>query len=139
MGENPFADPLRFERRAPPCAIVIFGANGDLTKRKLLPALYRLASDGRLPPAFAIIGNSRTPMSDDDFRQKMREAVEQFQEDAPFDASLWDGFAANLFYVAGDLKDEGMYKLLGEKLTSVEQSHRTAGNVLFYLSTQPSY
>jgi glucose-6-phosphate 1-dehydrogenase len=139
MAENPFADPLRFERRAPPCAIVIFGANGDLTKRKLLPALYRLSSDGRLPPAFAIIGNSRTAMSDDEFRQKMREAVEQFQEDAPFDAGLWDGFASSLFYVAGDLKDEKMYKLLGEKLAAVEQSHRTAGNVLFYLSTQPSY
>jgi glucose-6-phosphate 1-dehydrogenase len=139
MAENPFADPLRFERRAPPCAIVIFGANGDLTKRKLLPALYRLSSDGRLPPAFAIIGNSRTAMSDDDFRHKMREAIEQFQEDAPFDASLWDGFASSLFYVAGDLKDDGMYKLLGEKLAAVEQSHRTAGNALFYLSTQPSY
>src|SRR5207247_8301905 len=78
-------------------------------------------------------------MSDDDFRQKMREAVEQFQEDAPFDASLWDSFARNLFYVAGDLKDEGMYHTLGEKLAAVEESHRTAGNVLFYLSTQPSY
>ena len=57
---NPFQDPLRFERRVPPCAIVIFGANGDLTKRKLIPALYRLAYDRRLPPGFAIIGNSRT-------------------------------------------------------------------------------
>jgi glucose-6-phosphate 1-dehydrogenase len=139
MAENPFADPLRFERRAPPCAIVIFGANGDLTKRKLMPALYRLSADGRVPPAFAIIGNSRTEMSDDDFRQKMREAVEEFQEDAPFNASLWDGFAANLFYVAGDLRDEAMYQLLGAKLAEVEQSHRTAGNALFYLSTQPSY
>jgi glucose-6-phosphate 1-dehydrogenase len=139
MAENPFSDPLRFERRAPPCAIVIFGANGDLTKRKLMPALYRLYSDGRVPPAFAIIGNSRTAMSDDDFRQKMREALQEFQEDAPFDAGLWDSFAANLFYTAGDLKDGGMYQRLGEKLAAVEQSHRTAGNVLFYLSTQPSY
>ena len=60
---NPFQDPLRFERRVPPCAIVIFGANGDLTKRKLIPALYRLAYDRRLPPGFAIIGNSRTGMT----------------------------------------------------------------------------
>ena len=72
---NPFQDPLRFERNVPPCAIVIFGANGDLTKRKLIPALYRLAYDRRMPPGFAVLGNSRTKMSDDDFRNKMREAV----------------------------------------------------------------
>jgi glucose-6-phosphate 1-dehydrogenase len=58
--DNPFEDPLRFERRAPPCAVVIFGANGDLTKRKLLPALYRLAYDRRLAPGFAIVGTSAT-------------------------------------------------------------------------------
>lgn len=139
MAENPFADPLRFERRAPPCAIVIFGANGDLTKRKLLPALFRLACEGRIPPAFAIIGNSRTEMSDEDFRQKMREAVEHFTEDGPFDAALWDGFAAKLFYVAGDLRDAGMYQRLSQRLAEVEQTHLTGGNVLFYLSTQPSY
>src|SRR5258708_2514395 len=73
---NPFQDPLRFERHVPPCAIVIFGANGDLTKRKLLPALYRLAYERRIPPGFAILGSSRTAMSDDDFRAKMRESVQ---------------------------------------------------------------
>ena len=139
MADNPFADPLRFERRAHPCAIVIFGANGDLTKRKLLPALYRLFSDGRIPPSFAIVGNSRTAMTDDEFRQKMREAVQEFQENGPFDASLWDSFAGNLFYVPGDLKDPGLYQRLSEKLAEIETSHRTAGNVIFYLSTQPSY
>jgi glucose-6-phosphate 1-dehydrogenase len=70
--ENPFQDPLRFERQAPACAIVIFGANGDLTKRKLLPALYRLAYDRRLAAGFAIVGISRTPLSDEQFREKMR-------------------------------------------------------------------
>jgi glucose-6-phosphate 1-dehydrogenase len=139
MGENPFADPLRFERRAPPCAIVIFGANGDLTKRKLMPALFRLACDGRIPPTFAVIGNSRTDMPDDEFRGKMREAVEHFSEDSPFDPALWDSFASNVFYVAGDMKDAGLYQRLTEKLAEIEQSHRTGGNVLFYLSTQPSY
>ena len=68
-------DPLRFERRVPPCAIVIFGANGDLTKRKLIPALYRLAYERRLSPSFAVIGNSRTAMTDDEYRAKMREGV----------------------------------------------------------------
>ena len=65
---NPFQDPLRFSRRAPSCAVVIFGANGDLTKRKLMPALYRLAGERRLPPGFSVLGSSRTPMSDDAFR-----------------------------------------------------------------------
>ena len=71
--DNPFQDPLRFERQAPECAVVIFGANGDLTKRKLIPALYRLAYDRRLAAGFAVVGTSRTPMTDDQFREKMRE------------------------------------------------------------------
>ena len=99
---NPFADPLRFDRRVPECALVIFGANGDLTKRKLLPALYRLAFERRLPDSFAIIGNSRTPMSDDEFREKMHESVKEFLEDSPFDEDLWRTFAQNIFYIAGD-------------------------------------
>src|SRR4051812_25247776 len=65
--ENPLHDPLRFERRVPECVIVIFGANGDLTKRKLMPALYRLAYDRRLSAGFAVVGISRTPLSDDAF------------------------------------------------------------------------
>jgi glucose-6-phosphate 1-dehydrogenase len=136
---NPFVDPLRFERRAPPCVVVIFGANGDLTKRKLLPALYRLAYERRIPPAFAVIGNSRTAMTDDQFREKMRESVEHFLEDSPFDAELWESFAKNIFYVAGDLSSASLYQQLYAKLEELETSHHTGGNVLFYLSTQPSY
>src|SRR5579884_4047185 len=82
---NPFIDPLRFERRAPPCVLVIFGANGDLAKRKLIPALYRLAYDRKLAPGFSVIGNSRTTLSDDEFRDKMRSAIDEFSEDTPFD------------------------------------------------------
>src|SRR6202171_4464288 len=78
---NPFQDPLRFERRVPECAMVIFGASGDLTKRKLMPALYRLAYDRRLSAGFAVVGISRTPLTDEQFREKMREAVEEFSED----------------------------------------------------------
>jgi glucose-6-phosphate 1-dehydrogenase len=136
---NPFVDPLRFERRAPPCAIVIFGANGDLTKRKLMPALYRLAYERRIPPTFAVIGNSRTAMTDDQFREKMRESVAHFLEDSPFEADLWESFAKNLFYIPGDLNQRGLYQSLAEKLEQLQSSHQTAGNVLFYLSTQPSY
>src|SRR5256886_1534468 len=91
--ENPFQDPLRFERQVPECAVVIFGATGDLTKRKLLPALYRLAFDRRLSAGFAVVGSSRTPLSDDQFREKMLEAVKEFSEDTRFDENVWSTFA----------------------------------------------
>ena len=137
--DSPFQDPLRFDRRVPPCIIVIFGANGDLTKRKLLPALYRLAYERRIPPNFAVIGNSRTEMTDDDFRGKMRESVEQFLENSPFDEALWNDFARNLFYMAGDITKPEMFAELKKRLDEIDGSHQTEGNVLFYLSTQPSY
>ena len=136
--ENPFQDPLRFERQAPECAIVIFGANGDLTRRKLMPALYRLAYDRRLSAGFAVIGISRTPLTDDQFRDKMLEAVKQFSEDTAFDADVWAAFARGLYYVAGDIGDAALYERLGQKLAEVEGERHTGGNALFYLSTQPS-
>jgi glucose-6-phosphate 1-dehydrogenase len=136
--ENPFQDPLRFERRVPECAVVIFGANGDLTKRKLLPALYRLAYDRRLSAGFAVVGISRTPMSDEAFREKMLEAVKQFSEDTNFDENVWAGFAAGLYYVAGDIGDAALYRNLATRLEQIEKERQTGGNVLFYLSTQPS-
>ncbi len=132
---NPFQDSLRFERRLPPCAIVIFGANGDLSKRKLLPALYRLAFERRMPPGFVICGNSRTPMSDEQFREKMKASVKQFLEASPFDEELWADFAGSLIYVAGDLEDPGLYREMAARLAAHES--QTAGNILFYLSTQP--
>ena len=136
--ENPFQDPLRFERQVPECVVVIFGANGDLTKRKLLPALYRLAYDRRLSAGFAVVGISRTAMSDDQFRQKMQEAVQQFSEDTQFDEDVWKAFASGLHYVAGDIADSDLYQRLAGKLKEIEDSRHTGGNVMFYLSTQPS-
>src|SRR5579871_5231938 len=96
--DNPFQDPLRFERRVPECIVVIFGANGDLTKRKLMPALYRLAYDRRLSAGFAVVGISRTPLSDEKFRDNMLAAVKEFSEDTKFDESVWKAFADGLFY-----------------------------------------
>ncbi len=136
--ENPFQDALRFERRAPECTIVIFGANGDLTKRKLMPALYRLAYDRTLSPGFAVVGISRTQLSDDQFREKMLEAVKEFSEDTKVDEGVWNAFAAGLFYVSGDISDPGLYSRLRDRLAEVEQARHTGGNVLFYLSIQPS-
>jgi len=131
---NPFADPLRFERRVPECAIVIFGANGDLTKRKLIPALFRMAYDRRLPAKFSIIGTSRTPIADEVFRDQMRDAVQKFSEDSPFDPDAWARFAPNLHYIAGDVGDPELYTGIKAELEKLGQE-----NALFYLATQPSY
>jgi glucose-6-phosphate 1-dehydrogenase len=136
--ENPFQDPLRFERQVPECVVVIFGANGDLTKRKLMPALYRLAYDRRLSAGFAVIGVSRTVLSDDQFREKMLDAVKHFSEDTTFDESVWKTFAEGLFYVAGDIGDNALYQQLASRLTEIENARHTGGSVMFYLSTQPS-
>src|SRR5215831_991758 len=138
VNDNPFRDSLRFERQAPECAVVIFGAHGDLTKRKLMPALYRLAYDRRLAAGFAVVGTSRTPMSDETFREKMREAVEKFSEDTKIEEDVWNSFAQGLFYVAGDVGSPGLYQGLASRLAEVEQLRHTGDNILFYLSTQPS-
>lgn len=138
MRLNPLDDHLRLERRAPPCTLVIFGANGDLTRRKLLPALYRLAAERRLASGFAILGNSRTPMSDDEFRERMRDSVVRYLEDADFDPTLWQEFARSLFYEPGDLADASLYGRLAARLEEIDRTFRTGGNVLFYLATAPS-
>jgi glucose-6-phosphate 1-dehydrogenase len=139
MAANPFQDPVRFQRSVRPCAMVIFGANGDLTRRKLLPALYRLAFERRLPAGFSVIGNSRTDMPDEEFRAKMRESVEQFLDDTPFEEAVWNDLAAGLFYEAGDLRDDGLYRRLAGRLKGISQSRPIGEDVLFYLSTQPSH
>ncbi|MBI4889624.1 MAG: glucose-6-phosphate dehydrogenase [Acidobacteria bacterium] len=131
-------DPLRFNNPVAPCAVVIFGANGDLTKRKLMPALYRLAYERRLPAGFAVVGVSRTAMTDDAFREKMRESVARFLEDSPFDEELWRSFAQGLFYQSGDIGDSSLYAGLSQRLEQIARQRSTAGNVLFYLSTSPS-
>src|SRR5262245_28037225 len=117
--ENPFQDPLRFERQAPECAVVIFGANGDLTKRKLIPALYRLAYDRKLAAGFAVVGISRTAMTDDQFREKMRESVEKYSEDTKLEEDVWSAFARGLYYQAGDVNDADMYQALSAKLGEI--------------------
>ncbi|MBE0656674.1 MAG: glucose-6-phosphate dehydrogenase [Bryobacteraceae bacterium] len=126
------------ETPAPPSAMVIFGANGDLTRRMLIPALYRLAFEGRLARGFSVVGISRTPMTDEQFRDKMREAVRKYLNDSPFDEALWAEFAQGLFYMDGDIFDAAMYDRLKVRIEELDRTRQTQGNVLFYLSTQPS-
>ncbi len=119
------------------CAMVIFGAGGDLTKRKLFPALYNLAQSKLLPQQFAIIGASREEYSTEQFRQKTTEEMKEFLTGSAGDA--WEWFANRLYYISGDFKDPALYKKIQDQLAQVDRDHATCGNRLFYLATSPSF
>lgn len=136
--DNPLRAGMRIEHAAPPCAIVIFGATGDLTKRKLLPALYRLSVERLLPAEFAVIGVAREQKSDEEFRTQMRTAVSE-QEEEELDEAVWQSFAPGLFYVPGDFSEPATFKQLGEALTRLEAERLTAGNRIYYLATAPDF
>ena len=135
--DNPLRAGLRLERTAEPCAVVIFGATGDLTKRKLVPALYRLVQERLLPAEFAVVGVARTPLSAEEFRARMREAVEEFTEDG-LDEEVWRSFARGLYYAAGDVGAAEDFGRLGALLEVVDRERGTQGNRLFYLSISPT-
>ena len=119
-----------------PCSVVIFGATGDLTHRKLLPALYNLAADGELPPAVSVIGFARRPKSDDEFRKEMEEAVRKFSRQTVRD-EIWKTFGQSIFYHQSDFADEAGYKTLAERLDKIDKEHGTRGNRLFYFAVAP--
>jgi glucose-6-phosphate 1-dehydrogenase len=125
----------------PPCAMVIFGSSGDLTKRLLIPALYNLAKAGRLSDKFALIGVDRTDRSHEAFREYLADGVRSFISDtatgpvtAPFDARAWEFLAARMTHLQGDVTDPAMYEQLGQTLKAIETEHGTGGNVVFYLA-----
>ncbi len=120
------------------CALIIFGASGDLTKRKLLPALWSMFQSRVLPEPFAVIGVARSPMDNEEFRSRMREAVTDFARVQPPTPRVWDRFAQALFYFAGDPADPAIYPALEEYVRAVERERGTGGNRLFYVSTPPS-
>jgi glucose-6-phosphate 1-dehydrogenase len=124
------------ERPADPCALVIFGATGDLTKRKLLPSLYNLRVNRLLPRDFALVGVVRKACDDDGFRELMTKDLHQFAT-APVDDRLWQDFGSRLHCVSGDTDDPATYRRLAERLAELDREHDTAGNVLFYLATPP--
>ena len=139
--------PVRTARavQGPPCAMVIFGSSGDLTKRLLIPALYNLAKAGRLSDKFALIGVDRTDRSHEEFRAYLAEGVRSFVSDtgtgpvtAPFDARAWEFLAARMTHLKGDVTDPEMYDRLAQALKEAESEHGTAGNVVFYLAVAAS-
>ncbi len=117
--------------------IVIFGASGDLTSRKLIPALYRLYRKKRLPQPTCIVGFSRTPMSDEQWRVKLAESTAKMAE-SDFTPETWDGFAQSLYYQAGDIGHPADFVSLGERLNSLEGSAGD-GTRIYYLATAPEF
>jgi len=128
----------------PPATIIIFGASGDLTQRKLIPALYTLEVEGHLPPQFAVIGVARSDFDDEAFRKHVREGVVAYARagggarvDAALSADVWDEFASHLYYCRGAYDDPATYAALNSKLTEVDAACETCGNLLHYLATPP--
>jgi glucose-6-phosphate 1-dehydrogenase len=123
---------------ADPCVMVIFGASGDLTKRKLIPALMNLETSGLLSEHFAVIANARADNTDESFRQKLIEDVREFVPPDVFErVKTW--IRERVFYVRGEFGDEAMYQRLGGAIMRVSEQVGTRGNVLFYLATPPDY
>ncbi len=116
--------------------MVIFGATGDLTKRKLIPALYNIAADGELPPAVSVVGFARRPKTDDEFRKEQEEATRQFSRQTVRD-EIWNAFAKSLFYHQSEFHDSAGYKNLAERLDQIDRERGTGGNRLFYLAVAP--
>jgi glucose-6-phosphate 1-dehydrogenase len=134
----PATSKLKVGRTGDPCVMVIFGASGDLTQRKLIPALYNLASQELLSREFAVVGIGRTPMTSDDARKKFSEDIKQFATGA-VDPDLWEWFARHLYYLAGNFDDPATYDKLKETLATVDRDHSTHGNYFFYLATAPNF
>jgi glucose-6-phosphate 1-dehydrogenase len=120
-----------------PCSIVIFGASGDLTARKLIPALYHLHKEKQMPPDFRIIGFARREKTDSSWREELRQALDQFSRTKPVDEKVWQDFAQHISYCQGDITEVDAYAKL-EKLLSSFGNQSLRNNVLFYLATSPS-
>ena len=133
---NPLRIGLRQERVVPPQCLIIFGASGDLTHRKLIPALFELFKQRRLPSEFAVLGCARRPWNDEIFKEKMEEALcEQIKENS----KEWNLFAQNLFYEPVDLQQPDHLVKLGDRLETIDKLRATHGNRTFYLSVSPKF
>ena len=136
---HPLEEPGQTPRSLDPCIVVIFGATGDLTARKLMPALYNLKREGQLPTSFACCGFARREKSHDLFRKEMRGAVEKHSRIKPLETSVWETFQNQLFYHQSAFDDDGGYERLKGFLSDLDMQFGTCGNRIYYLSTQPSY
>jgi glucose-6-phosphate 1-dehydrogenase len=132
---NPLRAGARLARTPEPATLVIFGGTGDLTTRKLVPALYNLALHRRLPASFAVVGTARGALSEDDYRAELRQATAEHSRTRPLNEEVWRSFADHIHYIR--TADEAGYAALRECLDHVERSLGAHGNRLFYLATPP--
>src|SRR5580700_9642116 len=123
-------------KTADPCVMVIFGASGDLTRRKLIPALYNLAHAHLLSPQFAVVGIARRPMSSEDYRKAISEDIKKFAT-GDVDPELWDSFVRRLHYISGNFDDKQTYVNLTQLLGKIDKEQSTPGNYFYYLATTP--
>lgn len=136
---NPLLETSRPIKTAESCIVVIFGATGDLTARKLMPALYNLAREGQLPGHFACVGFARRPKTHEQFRAEMEEAIQHFSRSSSVDPSIWKTFQEQLFYLSSDFDKDDGYDRLHQMLQQLDLKFGTKGNRVYYLSVQPSY
>jgi glucose-6-phosphate 1-dehydrogenase len=133
---NPLREGLATRAVPQACTVVIFGATGDLTMRKLVPALYNIAADGELPPALTVVGVARRKKTDEEFRKEQEEATRKFSRQTVRD-EIWDSFAESIFYHTSEFHDAAGFKSLAERLEKIDQERGTGGNRLFYLAVAP--
>ena len=135
--ERPALEESRHARPADPCAMVIFGASGDLTKRKLLPSLYHLAKKNLLPEEFALVGCAIDDIGEEEYRSRVYQDLIEFGG-AKEHCKFCDWLVGHLYYFRGDFKDPATYQQLKQKLTQVDEKHGTRGNYFYYLATAPA-
>jgi glucose-6-phosphate 1-dehydrogenase len=123
---------------AAPCVMTIFGATGDLTKRKLIPALCNLAQEGLLPAQFAIVGFAGNDFTTESFRKMLAEEIPKFAP-APIDPKQWNWMSERIYYVKGDFQDADAFKRLEAQISEADKEHNTLGNRLFYLAVAPRF
>jgi glucose-6-phosphate 1-dehydrogenase len=121
-----------------PCVMVIFGASGDLTKRKLIPALYNLAKDNLLSREFALVGIARPEMTTEQFREKCTEEIQEFAT-GQVDSDVWHWLVRRLYYLSGDFGDPAAFQRLKSMLADADKEHGTRGNYFYYLATAPNF
>ena len=136
--DNPLREGLRLERMPDPCVVVLFGSTGDLSARKVMPALYQLWRTNLLPHEFIVLALGRREYDDESFRGDVRTAVERFSRAQPIDEAAWSAFEHHILYQRLDFDDADAYASLSARLDDIDLEYRTAGNRLFYLATQPS-
>src|SRR5262245_46609881 len=121
-----------------PCVMIIYGASGDLTKRKLLPALTNLAREGLLSSQLAIVGFAFEQMSTEAFREKLSEEMKEFAPDS-LTEKLWMWFLERIYYVQGDFGDPAAFQRLKEQIAAAQKEHDTRGNLFHYLAVAPKF